>query len=845
MTKNTHGELCDLLDKFEDGTKNLLILMPRGTYKCVSPDSRINLPNGSLAEAKNLSVGDEVLSYSQEKGFIPSKIVAVKRNKLQDMRTIKFRSGRTIQVSHNHPLLTVKGFVKSEELSVGSRIMAWAGREIEGSITGRSDEAWLLGLMVGDGCCTCGRVTIGDHKTLAKATEVCKQLGFDLKKRSGKYEYTFKGITGYLRKWGLLGKTSWTKELPNIYDYSSEFRKSFIAGYFSADGSYEKCGKANFTTVSKSLAFGISDLMRTVGIFSDIKYYKYPDSSYYRVNITDPISLKALIALPIVGKKNIGFTNQDGMYRTVPKEWRELSIPYRSRKRGFRIDNKYHTSFTKFRKFAQEIKMEWASTDEVVWDEIVSIDTYYGESIDFQIENTSTFLIEGIVTHNTTIVLFAYMVRELLKDKTKTYALQFASFEKGTNWMMEIQQNFEKPEVVALYGESQNSSCWRKDKLILKGAPKSREGSVMIFGADQGMAGYHPKRVIFDDLHDDKNSTTSDQVAKIVKVFSRTVTEIATKDTKCIMVATIWDKADSAAKIVTDIECIEDWDDILKKRHHKGIYWDIYIRQAVEDDPDGVPISIHSPKVVYKKWEKAKFFFPEELGWDILNQKYTQSPSDYDFTCQFFNSPKMIENLFFTKEMTESAKQLADEHPTPEIYGGKYLLVDPAYSVSKRSDHTGFIVCGFDREKRLHILLSHKIKADAKEVVDTIFSLQQQWKPRVVAIEANSAQRILPSWMKEKQRQSGIFFRITEIKTGPIKSKIDRIKRLVPYFKEGRIAIPAEFEDLHEELAGFPRSNVDDLIDALAFIEDVRKPFIFRKKKIEDKYKPLCERTGI
>jgi hypothetical protein len=51
-------------------------------------------------------------------------------------------------------------------------------------------------------------------------------------------------------------------------------------------------------------------------------------------------------------------------------------------------------------------------------------------------------------TFKTTIVVFSYMVRELLRDpKNINYALQLSSFSKGCDWMMDVQNNFEKEQV--------------------------------------------------------------------------------------------------------------------------------------------------------------------------------------------------------------------------------------------------------------------------------------------------------------------------------------------------------------------------------------------------------------
>lgn len=429
-------------------------------------------------------------------------------------------------------------------------------------------------------------------------------------------------------------------------------------------------------------------------------------------------------------------------------------------------------------------------------------------------------------TYKTTIVLFSYMVRELLRNPlTASYALQLASFEKGTDWMMEIQSALEKPEITDLFGRFKNPSCWRKDKLILKGAPKTREGSVMIFGADQGMAGYHPKRVIFDDLHDDKNSQTKEQTIKIRNTFSRTITEVATKDTKCLMVATIYNREDSACKIIEDIEGISDWNYLTQKKYHKGKYWDIYIRQSVEVDPNGIPITIEAPKKVFRKWDKASLFFPENLSVDELNKKYASTTDDYSFACQFFNLPTLLENLEFTEEMLTQAKIKPDDM---DIVGGLYLTMDPAYSVKKKSDKSAYIVCGFNKDGHLLIKLAHKERMDSRQAVETLFSLQKQWKPRVVGVEANSTQILLMSYIKELRRQQGLFFKITEVKTGTKGSKQDRIRKLLPYFKTGKIYIPEEFEEIYDELRAFPRGH-DDLIDALSFVENLKRPLVINK----------------
>jgi predicted phage terminase large subunit-like protein len=144
--------------------------------------------------------------------------------------------------------------------------------------------------------------------------------------------------------------------------------------------------------------------------------------------------------------------------------------------------------------------------------------------------------------------------------------------------------------------------------------------------------------------------------------------------------------------------------------------------------------------------------------------------------------------------------------------------------VNKKSDFSAFIVCGFDSNRILHVVEAYRDKLDAKDVVEKIFQLREQYRPRVVAIEANATQQVLTHWIKDQQTSRGTHFRITEVKNGPKQSKGDRIKALLPYFKGGRIAIPEEFDELYSELSCFPNLKHDDLLDALSFIEKVKLP---------------------
>lgn len=800
---NNNISMDDLRKRFR------LILMPRGTFKCVSPDSKITMSDGSTTTADYLKPGDKVLSYTKDKGFISAKIEAVKKNESQNMLELSLRSGRTIRVSDNHPIMTIKGFVDAGKLSVGSRVMSWAGKEIDNKKESDQNEAWILGLMVGDGACTNGKITVASKESIDKLQECCNNLGLVLKKISGKYNYSFKGVYSFMRKWGIEGKTSWTKKLPNIFDQSLEFKKAFIGGYFSADGHFEKGGKASFTTVSRDLAFGISDLMKTIGVFSDIKYYKYSYSSFYRVNITDPTSINRLIKLPIFSKKNIGFSNQDGMYRTVPKEWREIAKPYQSRKKGWRIDNNYHTSFTKFRKFADEIDMEWSCTDEVVWDEIKSIEKYEGEAIDFSIKDTHTFLIDGLVTHNSTISTISFPLQLLLINPDIRILIDSETYDKSRAFMAEIRGHLESNEryralFKVLHGvypdERKGVDKWGDTEInIAARRKKAKEPNLSCSGVGVTKVGMHYDVIMSDDLHSEKNVTTKEQIQQVIDHYKLNLSLLEPTGFMTV-IGTRWDYLDLYQYLIDN------------EKHRFCVYAQQAERQGGE------------------------LLFPERLTAQFLKeQRMSQGSSIYSM--QYQNLP--IDDETATFKYSQMKK--VDESFVKDMPINWFLMVDPAISQESTADDTAFVVAGFDLQRNIYLRDIVYGKFMPSEIIDQIFYLYEKHHPKAVGIESVAFQKTLIYSVNDKMRERNWAFPIKEVKRKS-RSKEDRIKGLQPYYENGRVYHLRNCPNINEfeyQLIHFPKGRKDDIIDAMADILEIGYPPDSRQKNIskEDREK--------
>ena len=106
--------------------------------------------------------------------------------------------------------------------------------------------------------------------------------------------------------------------------------------------------------------------------------------------------------------------------------------------------------------------------------------------------------------------------------------------------------------------------------------------------------------------------------------------------------------------------------------------------------------------------------------------------------------------------------------------------------------------------------------------MDAIFSAVQKWRPLAVGIEAVAYQSALQHFLEKEMPKRGCFFRIQPLKAE--KKKELRIDALQPRLSVGSVwfrrAAPW-LEKLEGELLAFPHGAHDDVIDALAYVEQM------------------------
>jgi len=101
----------------------ILIAGKRGSGKCLSGDTLINLSDGSLIPIKDLKNNkNKVLSLNNKLKIQHSEKTEFFDREVNKMLKIKLRSGKEIKLTPEHPLLTIKGWKETQELKIGDRI---------------------------------------------------------------------------------------------------------------------------------------------------------------------------------------------------------------------------------------------------------------------------------------------------------------------------------------------------------------------------------------------------------------------------------------------------------------------------------------------------------------------------------------------------------------------------------------------------------------------------------------------------------------------------------------------------------------------------------------------------
>jgi len=436
----------------------------RGGGKCLVGDSLITLGNGELVKIKDLEKKDqEIISLNSDLKISPQEKDAFYERIVNQTIKIKLRTGKELELTPEHPLLTVLGWQETKNLTVGSRIATPRIQAVFGDKLLGEHEIKILAYLLAEGHLKNNSILfsnideeiVDDFKLAIKQFDPKLRVVEDNKGcfrvtsrktigkllvdgRDKKGQFTSKTrinnkslIRTWLEKHDVYGKLAKERKMPKaIFTLPKNQLSLFLNRLFSCDGSIYKEGKhfwkISYSSASKEFITSISHLLLRFGIVSLIrkKYSKQFDSYSYELEIKGEFVNDYLQEIGFFGSKAKKSKNailetikikRNPNLDTIPKEiwqsykpqnWAELGrkIGYKNPK-SLRTSINYAPSRQKLLQIAladQNILLENLASSDIFWDEIISIEKIEETKkvYDITVPKTHNFVANDIIVHN-------------------------------------------------------------------------------------------------------------------------------------------------------------------------------------------------------------------------------------------------------------------------------------------------------------------------------------------------------------------------------------------------------------------------------------------------------------
>lgn len=207
----------------------------------------------------------------------------------------------------------------------------------------------------------------------------------------------------------------------------------------------------------------------------------------------------------------------------------------------------------------------------------------------------------------------------------------------------------------------------------------------------------------------------------------------------------------------------------------------------------------------------------------LRSKRVAQGP--YTFGTQMLLNPKGDNSQTLKKEWIKRH----DAHTTQGM--NVYVLCDPANEKRKTNDYTTYWVVGLDGNRNYIWLDLLRDRFNLTERANALFELHSKWSPKLVVYEKYGMQADVQHIRSEMEHRN-YRFPIQEI--GGSTPKLDRIRRLIPLYEQGRMFLPrgrtyTNYEGntsdlidtfIESEYAAFPVMSHDDMLDCQARIAD-------------------------
>lgn len=162
------------------------------------------------------------------------------------------------------------------------------------------------------------------------------------------------------------------------------------------------------------------------------------------------------------------------------------------------------------------------------------------------------------------------------------------------------------------------------------------------------------------------------------------------------------------------------------------------------------------------------------------------------------------------------------------------VVIDPAISLDQDACYTSLVALSCDEANHRYLRVAKRMRITATQTVDLIFKVYEALKPQLIGVETVAYQMALMHFLmaetkkrnleRAKDKKPSIALPLHGIKRAPDKSKMTRIRSLVPWFEWQDTSVKQGLSDFEDEYLKFPRGSYVDILDALADAQELIYP---------------------
>lgn len=218
--------------------------------------------------------------------------------------------------------------------------------------------------------------------------------------------------------------------------------------------------------------------------------------------------------------------------------------------------------------------------------------------------------------------------------------------------------------------------------------------------------------------------------------------------------------------------------------------------------------------VIYERAirEDGSLYFPQKLTKEFLDNA-RKTMGSYLFANQYLNEIIPDDEKRFKSHWLKNYRELPEN-----VF--RFGFIDPAIGQKHHHDYTAIVVCAVDDLGNWYVEHANRYRVTPTEIVSKCFEVCKQFKLSVLGIEQVAYQEALLYFLDQEMRKRNTVIPVKGI-TRNKETKQSRILGLVPRFEWGRIYLSQGLVDLEDELNTFPRGSHDDVLDALASLEEI------------------------